>query len=1026
MCTHPLAQYHSVSSHLETDVFSKSQVALEYIFRNRNPATAVLWVYASSTSRFVESYKRIASECQIPGRDDPTLDTMQLVRNWLETRYPFEWLMIVDNVDDRTMFFEQTDNRATNKALIAYIPQAATGSIIYTTRNRDVGIDLASGDEPIKVSPVSVDEGLSMLGDKITRGSTEDDQITLLEELDYLPLAISHATAFMAKRRQKVAAYLKLLQDELTKSRVLDHRTLHHGREDRSSESVISTWWITFRSMKNENPRAAELLMMMSLMDRQQVPLAILQDSDEDSFEFEEAIGVLEAFSLITTYPSFEVCDQAAIDLLYELRSDLTDPVPDFCDMHRLVQRSTREWLARPDNDELSIATKALVSVTNGFPSGFYVTWPLCQLLYPHANAVVQYNLNELNVPSEKDGQVSAWNLDNRSLLLLRLSTYLREQGQLKLSENRAELSLEIRRTIFAPGHKHILDSMNSFALTIGDLGRHKEASERLQEVLEGTEKLFGSDHWCTLEALGQLGCSLQRLGKYVEAEVHLRRELSTTRRRLDQDPEDPPLIDDLIGALVHVANVLEDQGEFVEAQTLLEEALERSQTMQGQAHPNTWLIMESLAIISGQLGKYAEAHTLFAQVLAGLKEVYGDTHHLTLIVRSRYTSLLFMQGRYSEAELERKSLLEDEILVFGVEAYRVITSMHNVGVVLLRQKKYEEAETTFKRLFNLQEEGAKLGTERPTKRRNGAVRTDAPNSRDLIRVCLEAQGKAEEAQAYRTSPPSSPTTEDDVKGAKDLHQRSRDLFDEGLFEEAEATARQELGIRMAHAGLDNDHTQTCRLSIARSLHMQMKYTESQVLSRQVLAYRKRVLGWGNIETHEAVYLLAVTLKDQGAYEEAEEYYRQLLLWTGNRFGKLSVETYNARRALAYVLDQQCMYPEAEELFRQNLNIQLEYTIESQSQDTADAYANLGCVLGDQGKYEEGEACFQNAYDRRVEIYGSSNACSIKMLIYLAEIVAEQGKCHHADSLYLLLGQTLELPQSEDEEQDLAAVIEEG
>lgn len=65
-----------------------------------------MWVHARKAARFVQSYKRIPSEFQIPGRDDPNADVLQLVRDWLEAKYECRWLMIVDNVDDRNMFFE--------------------------------------------------------------------------------------------------------------------------------------------------------------------------------------------------------------------------------------------------------------------------------------------------------------------------------------------------------------------------------------------------------------------------------------------------------------------------------------------------------------------------------------------------------------------------------------------------------------------------------------------------------------------------------------------------------------------------------------------------------------------------------------------------------------------------------------------------------------------------------------------------------------------------------------------------------
>ena len=60
---------------------SKSQIALEYAYRlkDRCAERSVFWIHASNTARFVESYKRIASVCRIPGKDDPNTDVLQLV-----------------------------------------------------------------------------------------------------------------------------------------------------------------------------------------------------------------------------------------------------------------------------------------------------------------------------------------------------------------------------------------------------------------------------------------------------------------------------------------------------------------------------------------------------------------------------------------------------------------------------------------------------------------------------------------------------------------------------------------------------------------------------------------------------------------------------------------------------------------------------------------------------------------------------------------------------------------------------------
>jgi len=939
---------------------------------------------------------------------------MQLVRDWLEAQSSPGWLMIVDNVDDRTMFFEQVDGTTTDKRLIEYIPQAAKGSVIYTTRSRDVGIDLASGDEPIEVSPMDINEGLIMLGDGVTRGSTKEDQEALLEELAYLPLAISQATAYMVKRRRSIADYVRLLQNESTRTRVLDHRTLHHGRQDRSSESVTRTWWITFQWLKKEHPRSAELLTMMSLLDRQQIPLALVQDAGEDTFDFEEAIGILEGFSLIHLYPYVEVCEEGVIDLLFDQRPDLSAMSSEFCDMHRLVQASTREWLSRPENDKVHIATKTIVSVSEVFPLVNVEDLPLCHILYSHADAVLAYNSTEIQVPRGRDGDVSTWNMRHRASLLLRLSEYLREQGHLAASEHRVTLSLEICQLLFDPDDsEQTMDSMESLAISISMLGRGAEALEMHRKILEGRERLLGPNHKSTVNSLNHVGFILRSQGECAEAEDHHRRALALGRMLHEQDLFDSHLIDGVIIALHNVAHVLNDQGEFEEAQTLLQEAFERSQDAHGRDHHLTWAIMASLANRNVELAKYEEAHALFAEVLAGQRRIYGETHHATLNLRGHYTMLLEHEGNYAKAEEEIRSVLEDELLVDGVEKRNTLFIL---GRVLRQQKKYEEAEKIYKHLLELQE---RARDNKPSaKARDGSLGNGAALFRFLIAMCLIQQGKTDEAKQYQTPQPYASTTEHDVEEAKVLYERSLIMYNEGQYKEAEGIARKELEIRMEHAGLDNDRTQTCLFQIARALHKQNAHFDSQSLARRVLAYRKRKFGWRNGETLEALGLLAVTTLVQGKLEEAEGYYRQMLLWIENSGGKFDVESCDARWDLANVLARQRKYPEAEKLFRFNLELQLDDPFSSNPKDIANTYHNLACVLQDQSHNAEAEACFQHAYDREVELYGHSDARSTTTLAFLAEVVAEQGKCQHAEELYLLLGETLALPQSEDEDSD--------
>src|SRR5205809_2988896 len=213
------------------------------------------------------------------------------------------WLMVVDNIDDINGFFKEKNSFG--KSLSEYLPQCSRGSIVYTTRDRRAGVNLVPGRDPIIVHSMSFVEARLLLGEKVKGKSTEEEQKELLEALDYLPLAISQAVAFMAERRQTISQYLtRYRQNIFTRMNLLKHEFTDHGRETRPMESVATTFMISFDYIRKENPRASHLLSMMSFLDRQGVPKSLILD--EDDVGFDDAIEMRDAFSLITMNDQFD------------------------------------------------------------------------------------------------------------------------------------------------------------------------------------------------------------------------------------------------------------------------------------------------------------------------------------------------------------------------------------------------------------------------------------------------------------------------------------------------------------------------------------------------------------------------------------------------------------------------------------------------------------------------------------------------------------------------------------------------
>lgn len=147
---------------------------------------------------------------------------------------------------------------------------------------------------------------------------------TLIEILGNIPLAITQAAAFIQENSMSVQTYIEELKaSDSDLQDYLDESLPDPRRYPRSENFVTRTWKLSFDQIAKHFPRAANILSLMVQLNRQAIPKAFLKQKSERSIEFNKAIRILQAYSLIKTErseSSFEV--------------------------HRLIQLSTQRWLS--------------------------------------------------------------------------------------------------------------------------------------------------------------------------------------------------------------------------------------------------------------------------------------------------------------------------------------------------------------------------------------------------------------------------------------------------------------------------------------------------------------------------------------------------------------------------------------------------------------------------------------------------------------------------------------------------------
>jgi hypothetical protein len=154
----------------------------------------------------------------------------------------------------------------------------------------------------IEVEPMGEQDALTLLRSK-TRvdESSEGDARALVMALEGIPLAVTHAAAYIAVRELRItfSTYLEMFhEDEDDQTTLLNQQDTRDLRRDNSgSDAVVKAWQVSFEQIRKTKPEAADLLSLMSMFDRQGIPEHMLYEG-RTRLQFEDAMGPLTRFSL--------------------------------------------------------------------------------------------------------------------------------------------------------------------------------------------------------------------------------------------------------------------------------------------------------------------------------------------------------------------------------------------------------------------------------------------------------------------------------------------------------------------------------------------------------------------------------------------------------------------------------------------------------------------------------------------------------------------------------------------------------
>ncbi|KAL8386861.1 hypothetical protein RB595_010336 [Gaeumannomyces hyphopodioides] len=590
----------------------KSQLAIElaYQISERRPNSWIFWIHAATQARVEEGFRNIADTVKLPGRNAPDANIPQLVHSWLSQNRNGRWTIVLDSADDSDTLC-QTRGDGKGKSLASYLPQSPSGSIVITTRNRDLGFKLTgSYKDIIQIGPMGAAEALRLLKNRLGPLRNPETAKKLAEELDCVPLAISQAAAYIqATPTSSVEKYLAdFRSNDSKRSRLLRHDAAEFRRDGAASNAILTTWQISFDHIRSHRNSAADLLSLISFFDRQGIPLSLLGPTNTraEQQDSDFASGTWQA----TSAPEDNLEGDIAMLRSFCLLSITEDGTA--LEMHALVQLATRMWLDQADGQQRKFHQLFLERMAAAFPVAKYEAWEQCRQLFSHVKAA------EIHGPANKKAR--EW-----EGLMRNGGRYAYLQGNYKVAEGmvrNAQISSEER---LGKGDEWTLSITRQLAKILLKRGLWSEAELMLAEVVEARKAKFGTNHSKTLVGMDSLAATFAKQGRLQEAEKLRVEVLEILKAKFGTDHPD------ILSSMSNLAINFRRQGRLQEAEKLQVKVLEARKAKFGTDHPHTLLIMNNLATTWHDQQRLQEAAKLQVEVLEARKAKLGTDHPDTL-----------------------------------------------------------------------------------------------------------------------------------------------------------------------------------------------------------------------------------------------------------------------------------------------------------------------------------------------------------------------------------------------------------
>jgi eukaryotic-like serine/threonine-protein kinase len=530
--------------------------------------------------------------------------------------------------------------------------------------------------------------------------------------------------------------------------------------------------------------------------------------------------------------------------------------------------------------------------------------------------------------------------------------------SQEKKAKKKASREAERARTEAAI-HRHVSDFLiETFQST--DPARTRGASVTAKEILENGARIIMTslekDPLIRAHVMKIIGTSLVALSQYSDAEPLLE---GAVEGFLEHECDSEAAVK----TLINLAVLRRLQSRYKEALSLLEEALNKNRSLNGDHHELTYSCIDQIGLVQTKLGRFKEALGLLEGSLDGRTRLSGADCEESWITLSHLANLYRELGWYAKAEPLFKKVLESHTSSLGTDHPHTLLSMDRLASLYHKMGRYSEAETLYLELLETRN------------RVLGPNHQSALNVLNSLSSLFSTLGRYEEADALFDQYWSGNSNAD----PKWFNGKVSEWLARKLKVDVLTLSERAVEARRRDLGDDHPRTLTAIHNHASIYYDRGQFDECRRLYEKAVEDSRRKLGDDHPTTLFLLYHLANLYDRLDEVDKSASLFEEIVEGCRTTLLDQHITTLSALRGLGKIRIAQQRHGEAEDLLKQALKGALDSFGENHPLACA-CYSSLALSKDTQGKKQEALQLYEKAYGLAVRKLGKTNHTAIILL----------------------------------------------